>query len=86
MNLKLVSVEPLPNCQLALCFSNGEKRIFDVKPYLEHGIFKELRRPEIFNTVRVVFDTVEWSNGADICPETLYADSVPMESNLAHAI
>jgi hypothetical protein len=24
-----------------------------------------------FNSARVCSDTVEWSNGADICPETL---------------
>jgi len=33
-----------------------------------------------FNSARVCSDTVEWSNGADICPETLYEESVPLES------
>jgi hypothetical protein len=59
-----------------LTFENGENKIFDVKPYLNLGIFKELKNLEMFNTVRVSFDTIEWQNQADIDPETLYEDSV----------
>ena len=31
---KLISVTPLDNYTLELGFSNSEKRLFDVKPYL----------------------------------------------------
>ena len=55
---------------------NNEVRLFDMKPYLELGIFKSLKDKSLFNTVKVSFDTIEWSNGADIDPETLYEDSL----------
>ena len=72
----VIKVMPIENYQLNLTFENGENKIFDVKPYLNLGIFKELQNLEMFNTVRVSFDTIEWQNQADIDPETLYEDSV----------
>ena len=71
------AVEALDNFRLLVTFENGERRTFDVAPYLDKGVFKELRDKSVFNSVRVVFDTVEWENGADLCPELLYTQSVP---------
>lgn len=39
---------------------NNEVRLFDMKPYLELGIFKSLKDKSLFNTVKVSFDTIEW--------------------------
>ena len=47
-----------------------------MKPYLDIGIFQELRNETIFNTARVSFGTVEWQNGADFDPESLYEESI----------
>lgn len=69
-------VIPLDDYLLFLVFDNGEKRQFDVKPYLNIGLFKELKDILLFKTVRVSFDTVEWQNEIDIDPEILYADSI----------
>ena len=77
MYISVKNVKPLENFKLLLTFENHEKRIFDVKPYLNLGIFKELNNPNIFNTVRISFDSIEWVNSADIDPEILYRDSVP---------
>ena len=62
-----------------LTFDNNEKKIFDVKPYFELGKFEELRDLKLFNSVRVSFDTIEWSNHLDLDPETLYHSSSPYE-------
>lgn len=75
MYLGVKEVEPLPDYKLLLTFDNGEKRTFDVNPYLDHGIFSELKDISIFNSVEIKFDTIEWSNGADIDPEVLYRES-----------
>jgi hypothetical protein len=68
----VVKVSPLSNFQLRIAFANGEVKRFDMKPYLNIGIFKELARKEMFETVRISFDTIAWANDADIDPETLY--------------
>jgi len=74
------AVQPLPDFRLLITFENGEQRIFNLEPYLDQGIFRELRDAALFAGARVNFDTVEWPNGADLCPETLYAESVPVKA------
>jgi Protein of unknown function (DUF2442) len=74
----VIYVKPLPEYQLQLKFKNGEEKVFDMRPYLETGIFKELKDLSLFKTVRISFDTVEWANEADIDPETLYSESVTL--------
>jgi len=74
------SVKALPDFRLLITFENEEQRVFDVTPYLNKGMFRELKSPSVFNSVRISFDAVEWVNGADLCPETLYDDSVPAEA------
>ncbi len=75
MYLAVTKVEPLEDYQLLLTFENGEKRIFDMKPYLDKGIFQELKDKQRFRTVRVSFDSIEWDNQADVDPEILYEKS-----------
>ena len=79
MYFAVIQVTPLENYKLGLKFKNGEEKVFDMMPYLETGIFKELKNETLFKTVRVSFDTVEWANEADIDPETLYKDSVGLQ-------
>ena len=79
MYFAVTAVTALENYTLGLKFKNGETKVFDMKPYLETGIFKELKDEALFKTVRVSFDTVEWANEADIDPETLYKDSIAMQ-------
>lgn len=76
MYLAVVKVKPLDNYKLKITFKNDEVRVFDMKPYLEKGIYKELKDEEKFKTVKVSFDSVEWCNQADIDPEFLYEKSV----------
>lgn len=68
-------VKPVEGYQLILTFANGEKRVFDMKPYLNIGIFKQLKNIAMFNTAHISFDTVAWKNEADFDPEFLYSGS-----------
>jgi hypothetical protein len=79
MYLAIRNVKPQDNYLLLLTFENGEKRQFDMKPYLEIGIFQELKDPDLFNTVTTSFDSIEWANEADFDPEVLYQKSQPVE-------
>ena len=67
----IINVKPQSDYKLLLTFDNNEIREFDVRPYLNHGIFSELTDVTIFNSVYVSFDAIEWKNGADLDPETL---------------
>lgn len=78
MNPRVVAVSPRPDYSLELTFTNGEVRIFNVTPYLNIGIFRELRDLRYFNSVRPVLGSIQWRNGQDLCPDTLYLDSVPV--------
>lgn len=82
MYLSITEVQPINNYFLLLTFENGEKRQFDMNPYLETGVFRELRDISVFNTVHLSFDTIEWNNEADIDPEILYKYSEPI--NIIH--
>ena len=74
---KVISVEPLNNYKILLTFSNNEKRIKDMKPYLNKGVFKKLKDNTFFNSVHISFDTISWNDEIDICAETLYETSIP---------
>lgn len=73
---KLISVKPLDDYTLELNYENGEKRLFDVKPYLGLGIFEELNEKSYFQNVTTMFDSITWQNGQDFSPDTLYLKSI----------
>lgn len=75
MNPRVTMVKPQKDYRLLLQFDNQVWRIFDVSPYLEKGIFKELKSLDVFFSVKVVDGTVQWINEADFCPDTLYLES-----------
>jgi hypothetical protein len=75
MYLSVVEVKPLDDFKLLLKFENDEDKIFDMKPYLDIGKFQELKDRQVFNSVKISFDTIEWCNGLDFDPEVLYEKS-----------
>lgn len=78
MYFRVKSVQPLDNYMLRLTFADGEIKIFDVKPFLERGLFTQLKDENLFRSVHVSLDTVEWANGVDICPELMYEEGIPL--------
>jgi len=75
MYLSVNNVKALSDYRLKLTFENSETKIFDVKPYLDTGVFATLKDENVFNSVKVSFDTIEWPNGVDLDPEVLYEKS-----------
>jgi len=73
-------VTPLDDYRLRLQFEAGEVKVFDCKPYLEIGRFSELKNKDLFRTVVVSFDSIEWRNGLDLDPELLYSNGVAIPS------
>jgi hypothetical protein len=69
------SVTPRAGYLLELEFTSGEAGVYDCKPLLDFGVFRELRDEAYFRQVRVVNGTVAWPHEQDICPDTLYLES-----------
>jgi len=76
MNPRVKDVSPLSDYKLIITFDNGEVKIFDMKPYLSKGIFKELNDKRLFNSVRPFLGSIQWVNGQDLCPDTLYINGI----------
>ena len=68
----VIDVRTLDDFRLELSFSTGEKGIFDVRPYMDKGVFVQLRNSTLFKQAYIAFDTVCWPGGLDISPDTLY--------------
>lgn len=77
--IKPVSVKPLEDYTLLVEFSTGEKKLFDVKPYLSMPYYAPLKDISQFKQAFVNGITVEWRNGSDIAPHELYDDSTPLQ-------
>ena len=63
-------VEAVADFGLVLTFNSGERRRFDMRPYLH----RRLEHPGYFPLARVDYGTVTWPG--DIAPETLYDGSI----------
>jgi hypothetical protein len=74
MNPRIKNVIPKEDYTLELEFKNGEIRLFDVKPYLQYEVFKELKNPLLFKQVKPFYGSIQWEGGQDLCPDTLYLD------------
>lgn len=80
MYLGVKYVVPKEDYMLLLTFENDEKRLFDMKPYLDFGpVFRALKDPSLFRSVHVAYRSVEWANNADLDPEILYPNSIVIE-------
>jgi hypothetical protein len=59
--------------------ADGRCGVFDVKPYLDRGIFRELREESYFKQVGILFGAITWPHEQDIAPETLLEEMVPVD-------
>jgi hypothetical protein len=75
MNPRIKAVSTQDDYNILLTFTNGEKKIFDMKPYIDKGFFKQLQDKSYFRSVRTYMDSIKWQGGQDLCPDTLYLDS-----------
>ena len=72
MNPAVVTVKPENDYKLAITFDNGEKRLFDVTPFLDKGVFAELKNINYFKKVKVAFGAIEWPHEQDFSKDTPY--------------
>ena len=70
---KIIDVEALSNYKLKLHYETGEKRLFDVSPYICGSWDGRLKDTAYFKTVHVLPGGagIEWAEGQDIAPHEL---------------
>lgn len=72
---RIKEVQPLNDYKILVTFNNGEKRIKDMKPYLEKGVFKKLKDESFFKSVKLAYGTVSWGDNIDLCADSIYETS-----------
>ena len=60
--------------KLYLEYETGEKKLFDVTPYITGKWYEELKDEDYFRTVSLLpgGTGIEWEHGQDIAPHELY--------------
>ena len=74
-----VSVSVADDSTILVTFSNGEVRLFDVKPLLSRKCYARLNDQAFLARAFVQYGCVTWPDDIDIDPDWLYEDSVAVD-------
>ena len=77
--VKVTFVKAEKNYRLWVRLSSGKSGYFDVSPYLEKGIFKQLQDGAYFEQVRIAFGGVAWPQQQDFSADTIEFEMQPAE-------
>lgn len=87
----ITAVTPNSDFTLTLSFDNGEKRLYDLSPFLKAStVFAPLMDINNFNRVYIddnnciawdidpnIDSNIVWNNKIDLCSDSCYLDSIP---------
>ena len=77
MSSSVKSIQPLGDYRLRLTFGDGVVGDVDLRDRIvgRGGVFAPLEDQAFFQRARINpdFETVEWPNGVDFCPDVLYS-------------
>jgi hypothetical protein len=91
---KIIQVKPNRDFTIHVYFDDGHIKLFDMKPLLNKGVFKQISDIGSFlEKCTVMNDTLAWdlsghfdpANCIDIDPETIYSTGVSVNDPLAQA-
>jgi hypothetical protein len=72
MFLEITHATYINDFKLLLKFNDGVEMTVDLEHELTGSVFTPLKDKENFRKFSIVFNTIEWENGADFAPEYLY--------------
>ena len=72
MFLEISEATYIEDYKIELQFNNGETCLVDLENELNGTVFNPLKDKNNFRKFSIVFNTIEWENGADFAPEYLY--------------
>jgi len=76
---RVKSVSAMPDYRLAVVFHNGERGVFDCKPYRSYECFADIWADGVFDKVVADHGTVMWPDGSDLCPDEVYDNSIKVK-------
>ena len=78
---RIDEVKVLKDSLLYIKFCDGKEKIYDMKNLIEtNNFYKNLKNISYFMQVKPRGITVEWPNGEDVCPESLYFESIDFKN------
>ena len=72
--IKINDLKILDNYKLLVVFENGEKKTFSLLPYLDKGLFQELKNKDYLKQVKNEGYFISWPNEQDLSSDTLYIE------------
>lgn len=69
--LKVIKVSANNDYTLSVELSDGRSGKFDVKPYLDKGVFKQLKDKNYFKQVKPFFCGIVWPDEQDLSADTI---------------
>ena len=76
MSPDVAKVKWLEGYRLDVTFANGEYGVFDCTPYMGYEFMQDLKSERAFSEAMADHGTIAWPNGADLCPDCVYAATV----------
>ncbi len=70
--IRVVDVDYIKDYTLSITFSDGVTKVVDLQPYLNDGVFEQLKDLSQFKQYGLNHWTIEWACGVDFAPEFLY--------------
>ena len=71
MFIEVLDAKYLGDYKISLIFNTGESKIVDLSDELNGKVFEPLKDKSYFQSFKIKYNTIEWSNGADFAPEFL---------------
>jgi len=71
--VKIIEAKPGNDYTILVKLDNGKSGIFDVSPFLDKGIFQELKDKHYFEQVIVCGRSISWPHDQDFCADTIEA-------------
>jgi hypothetical protein len=78
MTPDVIKVIAKPDYSIVAEFETGERRQFDMRPYLNYPAYSSLKESGLFMRAHVENGTVAWSDEIDLSPDTLYLRGQPV--------
>jgi hypothetical protein len=69
--VKIIEAVPRKDYIIAIKLDNGKSGIFDVTPFLDKGIFQELKDQRYFEQFRIRGRSISWPHEQDFCADTI---------------